>query len=162
MSQPNLHSPTQAWGWHTQLSSKVSTSVCEDICFSDCPQCPSPGCTSNSYWNTVQNNAKKTKPYFIPKKHLTIRIPCLLSTETSGYTHSSSSTLVLVLLELSTLLSELCTCICTGKQRQTRSPPSNQKQKQSGSTVALKFALRSLQVPIFNPRAITRFLHGLG
>lgn len=82
--------------------------------------------TNNSYWNTVQNNVKKTKPYFIPNKHLTIGIHCLLSIETAGYTQSSSSTLVLVFLELSTLLSELCTCIYTGP-RQTHFSPTQTK-----------------------------------
>lgn len=84
--------------------------------------------TNNSYWNTVQNNVKKTKPYFIPNKHLTIGIHCLLSIETAGYTQSSSSILVLVFLELSTLLSELCTCIYTGP-RQTHFPSTQTKTK---------------------------------
>lgn len=107
MSQSNLHSPTKT---NTSVrvtrssAGKVSTSACEDTYFSDCPQCPKPRLLQTAQitaTETLQNNAKKTKPYFIPNKHLTIRILCLLSIETSGYTQSSSSTLVLVLLELS-------------------------------------------------------------
>lgn len=98
MSQSNLYSPKKEQhkheGTHTALQARSAPLFVKILVTGLNAQAQSVSNVTNN-WNRAQNNAKNTKPYVIPNKSLTIGIPCLLSIETSGYTLSSSGTLVL-------------------------------------------------------------------